>query len=65
MENKINKSIIEDAYEKALLKYGFSWLPYTPPGSSLESLEAFTHRCETDEKFCEEIGIKQIKNTKL
>ena len=37
MKNKINKSVIEDAYEKALLKYGFDWLPYTPPGGCLES----------------------------
>ena len=58
MENKINKSIIEDAYEKALLKYGFDWLPYTPPGSCLESMEAFTHKCETDKEFCEKIGIR-------
>jgi hypothetical protein len=57
MKNKINKLIIEDAYEKALLKYGFDWLPYTPPGSWLESLEAFTHKCETDKEFCEKIGV--------
>lgn len=42
---------LNELYGKALLKYGYSWLPGTPAGTYLESFDAFKKKVESDEDF--------------
>ena len=43
-------SKLEKLYEQALMKWGFNWLPATPPGY-LHSFDEFKHRMESDNEF--------------
>tara|TARA_Y100000592_G_scaffold75077_1_gene117211 strand:+ start:33 stop:212 length:180 start_codon:yes stop_codon:yes gene_type:complete len=45
----------EELYQKALLKWGFNWLPGTPPGTYLQSFEVFTRKIESDSEFYNKI----------
>jgi len=58
MNKEIYNQIIDDAYENALLQYGFQWLPATQAGTSLESKESFIVRIKTDKEFSERFGLK-------
>jgi hypothetical protein len=58
MDKEIYNQIIDDAYENALLQYGFQWLPATQAGTSLESKESFIVRIKTDKEFSERFGLK-------
>jgi hypothetical protein len=58
MNNERYNQIIDDAYEKALMKYGFNWLPGTPPGTHFETQETFINKCKTDSEFSQEFGLK-------
>jgi hypothetical protein len=57
MNNERYNQIIDDAYENALLQYGFQWLPATQAGTSLESKESFIVRIKTDKEFSERFGL--------
>ena len=46
---------MEELYEKSLLKWGFNWLPATPPGTYLHSFEEFRRKMESDKKLYERI----------
>ena len=56
--NKEQQELLDEAYEKALMKYGFNWLPGTPPGTALETQEIFINKCKTDTEFSERWGLK-------
>jgi 8-oxo-dGTP pyrophosphatase MutT (NUDIX family) len=58
MSKERYNQIIDDAYENALLQYGFQWLPATQAGTSLESKESFIARIKTDKEFSERFGLK-------
>ena len=58
MSKERYKEIIFRVYEKALMKYAFDWLPYTPPGGYLQTQEIFIHKCKIDKEFSEEFGLK-------
>jgi len=45
----------EELYQKALLKWGFNWLPGTPDGTYLQSFEVFTRKIESDNEFYNKI----------
>ena len=42
---------MEKLYEKALLKWGWDWLPSTPPGTYLEPFDSFKLKMESDKGF--------------
>ena len=50
MNNKLEK-----LYEMSLMKWGFDWLPATPPGTYLESYETFKQKIESDKVFYNQI----------
>ena len=56
--NKEQQELLDEVYMKALMKYGFNWLPGTPPGTVLETQEIFIHTCKTDTEFSEKWGLK-------
>jgi hypothetical protein len=58
MNKEKYNQIIDDAYENAILQYGFQWLPATQAGTSLESRESFISRIKTDKEFSERFGLK-------
>ena len=58
MNKERYNQIIDDAYENAILQYGFQWLPATQAGTSLESRESFISRIKTDKEFSERFGLK-------
>jgi hypothetical protein len=58
MSKERYNQIIDEVYTKALMKYGFNWLPGTPPGSSLETQEIFINKCKTDQEFSQKWGLK-------
>lgn len=49
----------KELYNKALLKWGFNWLPGTPPGTYLQSFEVFTRKIESDSEFYNKI-VKEL-----
>jgi hypothetical protein len=57
MNKERYNQIIDEVYGNALLKYAFDWLPYTPPGGSLESKKSFIVRIKTDKEFSERFGL--------
>jgi hypothetical protein len=57
MSKERYNQIIDDAYENALLQYGFQWLPATQAGTSLESKKSFIVRIKTDKEFSERFGL--------
>jgi hypothetical protein len=57
MNKERYNQIVDDAYENALLQYGFQWLPATQAGTSLESKESFIVRIKTDKEFSERFGL--------
>jgi hypothetical protein len=56
--NKEQQELLDEAYEKALIKYGFNWLPGTPLGTVIETQEIFINKCKTDSVFSEKWGLK-------
>jgi len=42
---------IEELYSRALMKWGWSWLPGTPPDSCLETFQKFKDALLKDEKL--------------
>jgi hypothetical protein len=58
MNKEKYNQIIDDAYENAILQYGFQCLPATQAGTSLESRESFISRIKTDKEFSERFGLK-------
>ena len=42
---------MDKLYEKALLKFGWNWLPGTPAGTYLESFDVFKRKMESDKEF--------------
>jgi hypothetical protein len=56
--NKEQQELLDEAYEKALMKYGFNSLPGTPPGTVLETQEIFINKCKTDDEFSEKWGLR-------
>ena len=57
MNKERYNQIVDDAYENALLQYGFQWFPATQAGTSLESKESFIVRIKTDKEFSERFGL--------
>jgi len=49
----------EELYQKVLLKWGFNWLPATPPGTCLHSFDEFTRKIESDNEFYNKV-VKEI-----
>ncbi|MEY3421249.1 MAG: hypothetical protein RIR48_1538 [Bacteroidota bacterium] len=58
MSKERYNQIIDEVYMKALMKYGFNWLPGTPPSTYLETQEIFINKCKTDPEFSEKWGLK-------
>jgi hypothetical protein len=44
-------SELEKLYELALLKWGFNWVPATPPGTYLHSFDEFKLKMESDKEL--------------
>ena len=44
-------SKLEKLYEQALMKWGFNWLPATPPGTYLHSFDEFKQKMESDKEI--------------
>ena len=59
--NKEQQELLDEAYEKALMKYGFNWLPGTPPGTVIETQEIFINKCKTNTEFSESWGLKIVE----
>jgi len=53
-------SELEKLYERALLKWGFNWLPATPPGTYLHSFDEFKQKMESDEELYNKI-VEELK----
>lgn len=58
MNKEKYNQIIDDVYGKALLEYGFQWLPATQSGSAFESRESFIRKIKVDNEFSERFGLK-------
>jgi len=50
---------MEELYVKALLKWGFNWLPATPPGTYLHSFNEFKLKMESDKELYKKV-IKEL-----
>ena len=55
---------LEKLYERALLKWGFNWLPATPPGTYLHSFDEFKQKMESDNEFYNRV-VKELNHTYL
>jgi len=42
---------LEKLYEQSLMKWGFNWLPGTPPGTYLHSFDEFKQKMESDKEM--------------
>lgn len=51
-------SKLEKLYEQALMKWGFNWLPATPPGY-LHSFDEFKQKMESDNEFYNKV-VKEL-----
>ena len=51
---------LEKLYEQSLMKWGFDWLPATPPGTYLHSLDEFTRKMESDKELYKHIKVKHL-----
>jgi hypothetical protein len=54
---------LEKIYEQALMKWGFNWLPATPPGTYLHSFNEFKQKMESDNEFYNKV-VKELNQNK-
>ena len=55
-------SKLEKLYEQALMKWGFNWLPATPPGY-LHSFDEFKQKMESDEELYNKV-VEELNQNK-
>ena len=50
---------LEKLYEQSLMKWGFDWLPTTPPDGYLNSFDEFKQKMESDNEFYNKV-VKEL-----
>jgi hypothetical protein len=58
-KKKTKMSKLEKLYEQSLMKWGFNWLPATPPGTYLHSFDEFKQKMESDNEFYNKV-VKEL-----
>ena len=56
-------SKLEKLYEQSLMKWGFDWLPATPPDGYLNSFDEFKQKMESDNEFYNKV-VKELNQNK-
>jgi len=54
---------LKKLYEQSLMKWGFNWLPTTPPDGYLNSFDEFKQKMESDNEFYNKV-VKELKQNK-
>jgi hypothetical protein len=54
---------LKKLYEQSLMKWGFNWLPATPPGTYLHSFDEFKQKMESDNEFYNKV-VKELNQNK-
>ena len=56
-------SKLEKLYVQALIKWGFDWLPATPPGTYLHSFDEFKQKMKSDKELYDKV-VKELNQNK-